>query len=156
VVNEVSPEGDTSADEYVELFNPTPCAVSMAGWKLLYSSAKGSVPSTLWTGLDTDSVAAGGYLVIAGSDFPGVSQGKLGSGLKLDGGGVGLSGPDDLIYDSIAWGTATSGNPFVEGAPAGSIAVGKSAARLPNGADSDRNDLDFSTTASRTPGAKNK
>jgi hypothetical protein len=155
VVNEVSPEGDTITDEYVELYNPTDCMVSLDGWKLLYSSAKGSAPSTMWTALSTDFISSKGYFVIGGVDYLGPVQGDITGGLKLDGGAVGLHDAAGLV-DAVAWGTATSTNPFVEGSPAGDIPAGQSAGRLPNGTDTDHNDKDFSTPSPRTPGAKNK
>ena len=63
-----------------------------------------------------------------------------------------------FIGDSVGWGSSTT-NTFVEGtptaAPATTAAPGTSAARLPNGHDTNANSTDFGAASPPTPKASN-
>ncbi len=164
VINEVQ-TGTTATltEEFVEIYNPCGAAVTVDGWKLAYraatntaSAAAANDSSSLYT--FAGSIAAGGYFVLGGSGFAGTKNGALASGIAASG-AVALRDGSGNIVDSVAWGTITTGNAFVEGAaaplPPVSASPGSSIARLPNGTDSDHNNSDFQTDSASTPGAAN-
>jgi hypothetical protein len=152
-----------SSEEFVELYNPCTTAVSLKGWSIRYRSAQNNQgTNNADTILVTDinkSIAAGGYLLYAGSQYGGSSDGSLAGGLSDSGGGVALVDKTTTIVDSIAYGTAISSHNFLEGttvpkAPPQSVQPGKTLARTPNGHDTDDNSADF-MIATPTPKAAN-
>ncbi len=150
VINEVATTGSSPDDEYIELYNPTSKSVSLDGWELKYASSNGT-PMSTWKGASGDSLAPGGYFLLAGSKFGGSSDASLGVAMGKDGGGVGLFDGSKQI-DGVAW---SSGNKLLEGtaltAPHGDSA---SYSRIPDGVDTDDNGSDLKE-GSRTPGAAN-
>jgi hypothetical protein len=72
-------------------------------------------------------------------------------------GGIGLRDASGRLVDSVGYGTAT--NAFVEAhaapAPPTTAVPGSSDIRLPDGADTDDNGVDFTVTATPTPGGPN-
>lgn len=72
VISEVMIEGDSSNDEFVELYNPTDTLVDMEGWRLRRTSASGSTGSNLVSSI-SGSINAHSYFLIAHPDFDGVS-----------------------------------------------------------------------------------
>jgi 5'-nucleotidase len=58
--------GATYKNKYVELYNPTDSAVSLAGWSLQYRSASGDAAASSTVAL-SGSIPAKGYFVIAGN-----------------------------------------------------------------------------------------
>lgn len=151
VINEVQVGGASSAgDEFIELYNPCPIAIDLAGSTLVYRSAAGTSDVVIIN--LTKSIAAGGYLLVTGPTFPdgGTPDQSYGSGrLAAAGGGVGIRDGAQLLVDSVGYGTAT--NAFVERAAAPAPPGGQSIARTPNGSDTDRNDVDFAVAATPTP-----
>ena len=163
VINEVSTDGASASDEYVEFFNSGTCPVDLSGWTIKYSSASGSSPGTIWTGSSGQKLPAGGYFVVAGSYFFANSNLPAaqidlfnGGGLPLTGGAVGLFDPSMQRQDAMAWQAADSGNPLVEKTPTANIPSGMSASRIPDGTDTDDNSKDFTVPSTRTPAAANK
>jgi hypothetical protein len=156
VVNEVATDGATAGDEYVELYNGGTCSVSLTGWTLKYSPASGLSPSTRWTGTATDALPAGGFFVVGGTSFSGTKQGTLSSGLAKDGGGIGVFDATGVRIDSMSYEVVTTTtHPLTETTPAANIPTNKSASRIPDGADTNVNSVDFKVPAARTPGASN-
>ncbi len=164
MINEVQVDGLLGAsDEFVELYNPGSCDVSLAGWQLLYSPASGSNPQAHWTGAAADKIAAGGYVVIGGQIYPDAALGRFDNGvngvLSKSGGGIALFGPDaSTAADSVAWETVTLPHPFARptSGPAAPLPPSKqSIARTPNGANSAKNAADFQLTTKPTPGLPN-
>jgi hypothetical protein len=128
----------------------------LTGWTLKYSSASGSNPATRWTGTPTDTLAPGGFFVIGGASFSGTKQGTLTSGLAATGVGVGLHDPSNVLVDAVSYQPlSTPSHPYTEGSPALNIPEDKSAARIPDGSDTNDNSVDFDVPATRTPGAVN-
>jgi Lamin Tail Domain/Collagen triple helix repeat (20 copies) len=159
VVNELSTGTTVSAgDEFVELLNAGTGPVDLSGYKLVYRSAAGSSDVTLATVPDGVTLAAGAYYLFGGSAYAGAGtpDQSFSSGLAGTGGGVGLRDAGGTLVDSVGWGTAT--NAFVESAPVAAPPAtdppGTSAARTPDGADSDDNATDF-VLGGATPGAAN-
>ncbi len=156
VVNEVQSAGATASDEFVELYNPTACDVSLAGWTLRYASVNGTTISTVWTGPAGKSVAPLGFAVVAGSGFsasPTVGAFGGSGTLAATGGGIGIYDPSGARIDSVGYGAAT--NPLVEGKAAPSPATSASIARKPDGYDHDDNSTDLKALPTPTPGAPN-
>jgi hypothetical protein len=148
-----------TADEFVEIFNPTGCDFKLEGYTLRYSSSNGSSPFAVWTGAAADAVGPGSYVVVGGSGFPGMALGRFASSqLAAGGGGIGLFNPGSKVIDSVAYGTVDAGNPLVRppgGKAAPAPASGQSIARTPDGKDTETNETDFAITSTPTPNEKN-
>ena len=159
VINEVSPEGKGGGlDEFVELYNASDCMVDLAGWTLYYlsnDSISFQARISIWKAPSSQPLASKGYLVLASSGFTGSQDGALSSGLSKSGAGLALFDASDTRVDSMAWGTASTKNPCIEGTKLGAIGTDVSAARTPNGQDTDNNADDFKIDAVRTPGKAN-
>jgi hypothetical protein len=157
VVNEIQTGGFGGPDdEWVELYNPCPNAVTLTGASLKYRSATNSTPTdTAEIAALTGSIAAGGYYVIAGAGYGGAKQATFasGTGLSSTGGAVGLRDANGVLVDSAGWGSAN--NPFVESSAEIAPADGRSMARTPNGRDTNNNEADFALPTTSTPGARN-
>ena len=159
-VNEVSTGTTVAAsDEFVELLNTGSAAADVGGYKLVYRSAGGSTDIVLATVPTGTSIQAGGYYLFGGSGYAGspAADQSFSFGIAATGGGLGLRNADGALVDSVGYGTAT--NAFVEGsaaaAPATTDAPGTSAARLPNGHDTNSNASDFGSATPPTPKASN-
>jgi hypothetical protein len=156
VVNELQATGVTASDEWVEIFNPCSTSIDLHDWTLLYRSAgNDNGGADLLDFTFTQSLAAGGYLVIAGSGYHGIKDGSLARGLAGGGGAVGLRDASGKLVDSVAYQTLTAASNFTEKSPAPNPPALSSIERLPNGADSDDNSRDFSLTSTPTPRAPN-
>jgi hypothetical protein len=124
--------GGGSDDEFVEIYNPSTQAVSLAGWVLQYRAATGSSWSaaTLFPAgasipargfyLVTSNTTTGGYSGAVTPDF--IARGSTGAakflGFAAAGGNVrlglpgatnGLLNTDPLISDTVAYGTGAYG-----------------------------------------------
>jgi hypothetical protein len=163
VVNEVQTGSVASAlDEFVELYNPCPTSVSLAGATLKYRSATNSTANDTCTIANLTGMIGTGttawYLVASanysGGGTPDQPKGWAGcSGLAATGGAVGLRDSGGGLIDSVGWGSAN--NPFVETATATNPAAGHSTARTPNGTDTNNNSTDFAEATTPTPRAQN-
>jgi hypothetical protein len=159
VINEVQTGGSGgNTDEWVELYNPCPNVVNLAGSKLAYRSATNSTPNDTFTLSPLNlTIAAGGYLLIANSGYSGAATADIkpfaAGGLADTGGAVGLRDSAGTLVDAMGWGTAS--NPFVETATCLNGAHGQSMARTPNGTDTNNNMNDFAIATTPTPRAKN-
>jgi predicted extracellular nuclease len=157
-VNEVQTGGSGSlTDEFIELYNPCSSAVDLTGSRLAYRSATNATASdTNVIAMLTGMIPAGGYYLVANANYSGSATPDIkpfqSSGLAATGGGVGLRDSVGTLIDSVGWGSAN--NPFVETAVVTAPAVSKSAARIPNGTDSNNNSADF-TVGTPTPKAAN-
>ncbi|MDB4995724.1 MAG: Endonuclease/exonuclease/phosphatase [Myxococcaceae bacterium] len=160
VINEVQTGGPGgTADEFVEIHNPTSCDFKLEGYTLRYSSSNGSSPFAVWTGSAADGIGPGTYVVVGGTGFPGMALGRFASSqLAAGGGGIGLFNPGSKVIDSVAYGTVDAGNPLVRppgGKAAPAPASGQSIARTPDGKDTETNEADFAITSTPTPNEKN-
>lgn len=176
VISEVWGDGGFTGapfkNSFVELYNPTDEAVSLAGSALAYlpSSNNGTIGTTQRTNL-TGSIPAKGYYLISG-----VSLGSAGVALPSPDAtttinwhyqngtialldtqdAVSLPGGDlagvEHVVDAVGYGGSSAYVPVAyEGAPTGTnTGLTVSAVRSPVEADSDNNSVDF-TTDSPTP-----
>jgi hypothetical protein len=163
VINELQTQTQQAAtEEFVEIYNPCASGVTVDNWKLGYRSAtnvSGATSgdnSTLYP--FTGTLASGAYFVIGGGAFTGTKQGTLASGLATSG-SVALRDGSGAIVDSVAYGSVSAGNAFIETAaaplPPSLNSPGGSIERLPNGVDTNDNSHDFATASAATPGAVN-
>jgi hypothetical protein len=159
-VNEFSTGTSTSAtDEFVEIVNAGSTVAEVSGYKLAYRSGAGTSDVTLATIPDGTTLAPGAFYLLGGSGYAGgkPADQSFSQSLAASAGGIGLRDPTGTLVDSLGYGTAT--NAFVEAhaapPPPATAAPGSSDVRLPDGADTDDNGVDFTVTASPTPGAPN-
>jgi hypothetical protein len=163
VINEVMTRGATAGVEFVELYNPNSCPVSVGGYRIRYKSsgnapASGSTRHTIASGT---SIAAKGFYVIGSAAFTGPKDATFDADSGIaDDGQLALfeDGDDNVRVDAVAFGAVESGD-YVEGSPAPRAAAGTtslgSIARIPNGVDTDDNASDFAVAQAPTPGAPN-
>jgi hypothetical protein len=160
VVNEFS-TGTTgaAADEFVEIANVGSAALDISGFKVVYRAAAGTSDVTLATIPASTTLAAGAYYLLGGSAYAGAKtpNQSFSAALAATGGGIAIKDASGAILDSVGYGSAT--NAFVEGtvaaAPPATDAPGSSAARTPNGRDTNDNASDFKVASPPTPGAGN-
>jgi len=159
-VNEFSTGTSASAtDEFVEIVNAGANSADIGGYRLAYRSGVGSSDVTLATIPPGTTLAPGGFYLLGGSGYAGAAPANqsFSQGLAASAGGIGLRDVTGTLVDSVGYGTAT--NAFVEGhaapAPPATAVPGSSDIRLPDGADTDDNGLDFTVSAAPTPGGPN-
>jgi hypothetical protein len=158
VVNELQSEGASASDEFLEIYNPTACTITLTGWTIRHTSINGTTIQTEWTGAANKTIASHGYAIVAGSGFagPGATVGVFnGTGvMAAAGGGMGLYDPTGKRVDSVGYGAGAT-NPLVESAAMAGPLAGQSIGRRSDGLDTDRNLDDFKTFTTPTPGAAN-
>lgn len=148
-----------AADEFVEIVNVGTAAADLSGWKLVYRSAAGTSDVVLATPPTGASLAPGATYLFGGAAYmsgPPPDQ-TFSAAIAATGGGLGIRDGGGVLVDSLGWGTAT--NAFVEGTPAAApptvAGPGASAARMPDGDDTNDNAADFTIDDSPTPKASN-
>lgn len=157
--------GATYSNKFVELFNPTASAISLAGDSLQYRAATSTgTPAGSQVFALSGSVAAHGHFLVqlpgnGASTNPGaalpapdlntgasVNPGGAGGTLYLAASASGVLPTDTAVIDRIGWGTSN--------APEGTAAAGNSLVlsyqRAASGLDTDNNGADF-TAAAPTP-----
>jgi hypothetical protein len=154
VINEVRTDGTTASDEFVELYNSSSCAVSIASWQVMYEAAAGGTALVKYKAPAGTMIASNAYFVLGASGFSGTKNDTLTSGLKDTDGQVGLTDDTGKVIDAVAYGTVTGGD-YREGQSAPSPVSGKSIGRMPNGTDTDKNSADFKGLTASSPGAAN-
>ncbi len=153
VINELMTSGSGDATiEFIELYNPNSCAVSLGGWRLPYRSKTGGGSNVLHTFAAGQTIAAGSYLVLGTSKFSGSKDVTIGGGMA-DEGQVGLIDDTDKVVDGLGYGGATG--PFVEGTAAPAAPTNGSVGRKSDGLDTDSNSSDCKGFNKPTPGAAN-
>jgi hypothetical protein len=177
VINEIKTGTATNPDdEFIEIYNPCTAMVDVTGWTLNYRSAN-AIDAQMDTHLLitlADPMPPGELRVYGGSGFlgPSVASWATGNGMAQKDGAVGLrDGPSAIVggpaagalVDSVAYGAALAGNPFIETKAMAQMANGMSGSRLPfDGKDDDPagaadgdNSADFAVVATPTPGVLN-
>jgi hypothetical protein len=159
-VNEFSTGTAASAtDEFVEIVNAGSSSTDIGGYKLAYRSGAGTSDVTLATLPAGTTLAPGAFYLFGGSGYAGATPANqsFSQALAASAGGIGLRNATGTLVDSVGYGTAT--NAFVEAhpapAPPATAVPGSSDIRLPDGADSDDNGVDFTVTTAPTPGGSN-
>jgi len=144
VINELYYDHPGSDDgyEFVEIFNTTTAALSLAGVTLEFHNGVGEGWDVLWTGTAADVVPAGGVFVVGGALVePPVSVVVL---LRMQ------NGPDAIrlaqggsTVDLVGYGNLDDPG-FVERKSAPGAPAGYSLGRVPDGRDTQDNASDFS------------
>ncbi|CAN5296785.1 hypothetical protein BH10PAT1_BH10PAT1_2620 [soil metagenome] len=148
-----------SADEFVELFNPTGSNIDLTNWKLTKKTASGTESTIIAT--MSGNIASGGYFLIGGPDYSGTPSADISydadSATVSSNNTVLLYGNDGTtVIDKVGLGNATD----FETATIANPANGKSVERTTPSTDTDNNSVDFilqaipdphSSTSSATP-----
>ncbi|MHB8078662.1 MAG: lamin tail domain-containing protein [Candidatus Krumholzibacteriia bacterium] len=159
VLNEVlyDPAGADAGREFVELFNPGPRAVCLAGYRIETANGADASPvwSTRWTGAAADTIGPGGWFLVVDTGWAGSPAGAATATLALQ------NGPDALRLvrpgagvDRLGYG-ALGAPEFYEGTPHPGVRSGQSLARRPDGRDTDDNATDWVARDLPTPGQPN-
>jgi hypothetical protein len=150
LISEVVTGGTSASDEFIELYNPTPEPLPLAGLELVYVSASGLTVSrrAAWDA-GAPEVPPYHHVLVANElgIYAVIADVAYASGMAATGGSVALriQGAASAI-DAVGWGTAAS--TWLEGTPAPAPSAGASLERLPGGAlgstqDTDDNLVDF-------------
>ena len=97
-----------AAFEWVEIHNPGPAPIDLAGWRLADNRAEDAIPAT--------TLAAGAYLIVGGSEALAdelpvdvhlvvMADGRIGNGLANSGDRVLLIDPSGQAVDGVSWGS---------------------------------------------------
>ncbi len=141
--------GDAGS-EFIELYNAGSSEIALDDIRLAYRSAAGEHDTTLYSFTEHDVIASQGYflLVHSGKNVGRTPDAIFAAGLANSGGGLALRAGDNLILDSLGWGTAE--NIFVEGTAVAAPGAGRSLERL-TALDTDSNAIDFVIQDSPNP-----
>lgn len=155
-------DGVTASDEFIELYNPAACSLSLKDFKVNYYSSSansGGAPLIMFTGTASHTIPALGFFLLGGGGFTpppgGKVDGSITGGLAAAAGRVGITDGMGKLLDSVAYGTQTGPNTYVEKNPAPAPPSKKSIGRTPDGKDTDDNSIDFTVLASPSPGKAN-
>lgn len=148
VVNEVQTRGTVAGDEFIELYNPCTSTIDLSGYKVVYRSAMGTSDVTVATIPSGKSLSAGGFYVVGNGSFATAADQPFTASGIADDGAAGVRDAVGTLLDSVAWGAVASSHAFVETAAAPKPASGASISRVPNGADTNNNSVDFRAATS--------
>lgn len=172
VISELAGESAGSpSDEFVELYNPHPAAISLSGWRLDYRSSGGSVGRYHEFGAAA-SIPAHGFYLVGQNGFAGTPDERLmrdgspqtGLTMSAGGGSIFLIAPGDAVTDLVGWGSgaaesgpavAADGDQSIErkaqaASTAESMTTGADVS-AGNGQDSNNNLQDFILRPTRDP-----
>lgn len=155
-VNEVyyDANGDDTGSEFVELFNPTPHPVLLAGARLESGDGAGANRWTLrWTAPAALTLAGGARYVIGGALVTPPPDTLIELALQNGPDAVRLVWPDG-VTEAVGYGALTLPE-YSCGEPAVDAPSGQSLARIPDRAMSGDNSLDFQSRAP-SPGSANQ
>jgi hypothetical protein len=117
VIAAVQIVGVAANDDFVKMYNPTPNAVDLSGFKLRKRSSTGT-DSSLREFPKGSTIAPGGYFVWASSSngfAQSIGADASSTGTLAANNSVALFDGSEVQIDAVAWGTGT--NQYVEGAP---------------------------------------
>lgn len=160
VINELvpDPDGEDEGLEWIELYNRTGAAVSVAGWALSFGTSDYDAKQVTFPG--GVEVPARGYLVVGGDGVPEadlVAAFSIGNGTETD--GARLFDCEGAAVDTVLYGDA----PNLDGMqddrgevvdPYGDPGSDDAVARVEDGVDTDSAD-DWKIVGLPTPGASN-
>ena len=153
VINELQTRTAAGAsDEFVELYNPSTCAVAIGSWKVVYKSSAGNGNGVLHTFNAGQSIAAKAFLLLGTSSFSGQKDATFTAGMADDG-QIALQDDTGKNIDAVGYGSSTG--PFVEGSAASPPSATQSIGRKVDGVDTDKNNADFKTLSSPSPRTPN-
>lgn len=148
------PLGDDTGLEFVELFNPSPAALPLAGARLEAGDGAGPGRWTpRWTAAAADSIPAHGRFVIGGAGVMPAPQAIASLDLQNGPDAVRIVWPDGAA-EVVGYG-ALGDSAYYCGSPAPDVPSGQSLARVPDDADLGGNGLDFHASTP-SPGRANR
>src|SRR5262249_18078273 len=134
--------------------NPCAQAVSLQGYSLV-TRCGGCGSDTLLITFGANNIAADGCFLVGHTNYTGNKDATAANHLDDNKGGIALLKPNGgTPVDKVGYGNLTS-NAYLDGMPAPLAASGQSAARSPNGKDTDDNSKDFIILATPSPRVKN-
>jgi hypothetical protein len=135
LIGEVVTGGTTASDEFVEIYNASTSAVSLANLELVYVTSTGGTMTRKAAWADGEVLGARRHLLVANASgaFGTLGDVTYSGGFAATGGALVLREIGGAVLDALAWGDAT--NPFVEGTPGIAPDAGWSLERLPGGGD---------------------
>jgi hypothetical protein len=152
VISQFQVSGEGVSDEFVEIHNISGHSINLNGYKLVYRVADGTSDYLLNT-FGSVTLPAGGYYLAAGGGYDDESvlqDTSFSTGLAAAGGGIAIRNSEDVIIDSVGYGSAD--NIFIEGTKTTNPPANQSQARLANGCmDTDNNFSDYTVTNPSTP-----
>jgi hypothetical protein len=115
LISEIKNKGESSSNDFIELFNPTSADVDIEGWQLKKKTSFGTESSIIV--FDDGSIIKSKQYFVWASTKDGYSQ-EIGanassSSYLADNNSVALLDKGKVIIDAVAWQEST--NPFVEG-----------------------------------------
>lgn len=159
VISEVQIAGTTSADEFVELYNPTGSSVSLNGWTIYRKTASAGAVEQLMASLSGSIPAHGFYLIANASYDDSVSPEITYSDQNIaDDNSVILKDGANIVVDLVGFGDSATYEGATVQAPvvnrsierkassastALSMAIGGTDEFLGNGEDTENNSADF-------------
>ena len=160
VINEIeSNQPGQDSEEFIELYNASTSPINLGEYRLeLINGSNGDTYSTLQLSEAGATLAPGQFLVFANVGVD-VAAGALRASLPNNGiqngtpDGVRLVSANGEVIDSVSYGGALMG--VTEGTSALNDSGAGTLARCRDGADTDDNSVDFTLTATATPGAPN-
>lgn len=156
VINELMTRSSASAAaEFIELYNPSTCAVPLGDWDIGYKSAAGNGTGVVYKFGTGDSIPAKSFLLLASNAFVGTKDIAFAVGFSgmADDGQIALRDDAGKVVDSVGFGSATG--VFVEQSAAPGPSATASVGRKADGVDTDDNAADFKTLTAPTPRAAN-
>lgn len=158
VINELQVGGDGGA-EFIELFNPTDCAIALGDWKLLYQSGNDVAGvGALHTFGVGDAIRGRTFLLLANTKFVGKIDAELKGAMSSEGGQVGLVNDEKAVVDGVGYGKGDGGatkGMYTEGSAVEAPPGGASLGRKKDGADGDDNAADFGVFTKHSAGVSN-
>lgn len=148
VINEIQIGGDTSTDEFIELYNNGSETINLTGWRLSKRTASATESNLLTTFPDTN-LAANSTMVIGHTNFTGTADINYSTqnSVAANNSVVLYSDAGDTVVDLVGMGDATSFEGATTVAPENSQSIARS-----NGSDTNNNESDFKL-GSPTPGS---
>ncbi len=158
VLNEIQARGATISDEFIELYNPGPDSVALAGWKLERLTSGGTTNNII-TFPDGTVILSRDYYLVVGSGYTGAVPGDVVATISLvnSNNAVILRDAASAVIDTVGYvktgDVAPAGEPDATGAVnvGGGLLAGESLTRSALHTDTNNNAADFSVTASPTP-----
>jgi hypothetical protein len=152
VISQFQVSGNGVSDEFVEIHNISGHSINLNGYKLVYRVSDGTSDYLLNT-FGSVTLPAGGYYLAAGGGYDDESvlqDTSFSTGLAAAGGGIAIRNTEDVIIDSVGYGSAN--NSFIEGTRTTNPPANQSQARLANGCmDTDNNLNDYAVTNPSNP-----
>lgn len=151
VINEIQVAGQSTKDEFIEIYNPTSSNINLTGWRLSKKTKSGNEYNLL-TSFPDVIIPAGGYLTVAHNEYTGSVDLNYSTSQSLADNNTLIlySDSGDTIVDLVGWGEAA----IYEGSGA-TINPEASKSLSRQNSDTDNNIDDFIIQAP-TPGQANQ